>query len=168
MFHLWRRRINYKKVAFYGKDFGFQAEETFVKSSQHDSGSPIPTLNFDIFPLISDSNNPSQGKKGDWDKKMIFQLSKKELPILCSVLLGYLPKIEIKRPDKGIEIVRQPGNLFVRASGGKGRLYVLPIDMSDTFQLSSFALSRLQEQVGGMDDALLLASLRGAAGLYKA
>ena len=46
----------------------------------------------------------------------VLQLSDTELPTLCCVLLGFLPAIHLKRPGKGIEVIRQPNKLFVKAT----------------------------------------------------
>jgi hypothetical protein len=103
----------------------------------------------------------------DWNRKIVIQLSDTELPLACSVLLGYLPSIHFKRPGKGIELERQANRLFVRGSQGPENIFMLPATIGDTFKLSAMMLSQLKQQASMEDDTLLLAALRGAASLYN-
>ena len=118
------------------------------------SGRELPTINLEVA--------PRQGETVNWGQKIVLQLSDKELPELCAVLLGYLPSLHLKRPGKGIEVIRQSHKLFIRASQGSGRLYVLPVGMGDTFRLNALLLSALKQQSGLQDETLILAALRGA------
>lgn len=144
------------KVKCFGSKAALCAEATF---SPKDGGG-IPTINLEVA--------PRQGPDVVWDRKIVVQLSDSELPVACSVLMGYLPSLHLKRPGKGIEIERQTNKLFVRASAGEGNLFMMPVTIGDTFRLSAIMLRQLTRQAGIGDETLILAALRGAASLYRA
>jgi|GEM_PF-715539 len=151
-----------KKVRCYGYSASLVAEATWLK----ESNPPVATVNLEMAPTLKDGNNkPFSGKKADWDKKLVFQLSQNELPLACAVMMGYLPSLHIKRAGKGIEIHRQPNKLFVRASAGAGKLYNMEVVIGDAFLLCALMLEQLALQSGIEDQTLLLAALRGAASL---
>ena len=142
------------KVKCFGSKAALCAEATF---SPKDSGG-VPTINLEVA--------PRHGPEVAWDRKIVIQLSDSELPVACSVLMGDIASLHIKRPGKGIEIERQANKLFVRASAGEGNLFMLPVTIGDTFRLSAIMLRQLTKQAGLSDETLVLAALRGAASLY--
>ncbi|UQG62609.1 hypothetical protein MIH18_23050 (plasmid) [Marinobacter sp. M3C] len=144
------------KVRCYGARAALTAEATSIT---RDGQSPIAALNLDVA--------QRQGEHVQWDKKITLQLGETELPLFAALCLGLLPKVHFKRPTKGIVIERQPNKLFVSATQGQGTAYALPIPMAQSFQLSALALAQLKKQVSGVDEAFLLAALRGAAALYS-
>ena len=139
-------------IECYGKCASLRAEATTPREKD------IPTLTLDVALL--------KGGKVEKDNKISIQLSTSELPILCGVLSGLLPRLHFQRPGKGIKIERQDNKVFVHASQGKEHIYALPVNIGDTFRLTAFALNRLKEQSGLNGDNLTLA-LRGACALYK-
>lgn len=141
------------------KCFGLQAALCAEITRLQQSKRELTTINIEVA--------PRQGESVNWGQKIVLQLSEKELPELCAVLLGYLPSLHLKRPGKGIEVIRQSHKLFVRASQGPGRLYVLPICIGDTFRLNTLFLSALKQQSGLEDETLILAALRGASTLSQ-
>jgi len=142
------------KVKCFGSRAALCAEATI---SAGDSTPPTATINLEVAPMDA-------GRVG-WGRKIVIQLSNSELPLLCAVLLGYLPELALKRPDKGIDIQRQHNKVFVRASAGTNNLFLLPVTIGDSFRLSALALVQLKKQSGISDDTLILAALRGAASL---
>lgn len=110
---------------------------------------------------------PRRGEDMDWTHKIVLQLSDSELPLLCALLLGLLPKTHFKRPDKGIEIERQANHFYFKASAGSGRLYALPVTIGDGFRVSTLCLAQLQQQAHTHQPELVIAALRGAAALYQ-
>ena len=152
-----QRYSDQAKVKCFGGQAALCAEATFIN---RESSPQIPTINLEVAPRLAENFA--------WDRKIVIQLSNSELPLACALLMGYLPKLHLKRPDKGIEIERQSNKLFVRASAGAGKLFVLPITIGDTFRLSALMLKQLKNQAGLSDETLVLAALRGAASLYVA
>ena len=125
-----------EKVKCFGSKAALCAEAVFTSK---DNGG-FPTINLEVA--------PRQGSEVAWNKKIVVQLSNTELPIVCSILRGYIPSTHLKRPGKGIEIERQPNKIFIRASAGEGNLFMLPITIGDTFRLSALLLKQLQKQAG--------------------
>jgi len=140
------------QVKCYGKGAALCAENTVLNES-------IPTVNIEVA--------PRQGESVAWGDKIVLQLSERELPELCAVLMGYLPSLHLKRPGKGVEFIRQNQKMYVKASQGSGRLYTLPIGMGDTFRVGALLLNALKKQTRIDDDGILLASLRGSASLFQ-
>lgn len=139
--------------------------EATTYQDHHKSGGT--TVNFE-FAALGKGANARTERKFDWDNKLIFQLAPSELTAVSAVCLGYLPDFKCSRPGKGFEIKRQPNRMYINASAGKGVFHQLPISIGDTFQLSCLLLHQLKAQTPWIDENCLLASIRGAAGLYKA
>ena len=151
------------KVHCYGNSAALCAECLTATPSNKD----LPTINLDVAPVITPLQGQSQqGKKVNWDQKITIQLNESELIAVAALLLGYITRIHLKRPGKGIELERQSGCVFVKASAGKGRNYPLPLTSGGCFKLSCLILSQLQSYLN-LDQGLLLASIRGAALLHK-
>ena len=140
--------------------FGSKGALTVEATQLHKKGQVCcDTINLDVAPKDSD------GVK--WDRKITLQLSESELPILASVCLGYLPKAQFKRPDKGIVIERQVNKLYVSATQGAGNNFSLPVPIGQTFQITALVLAQLQKQTELSDGNLLIAALRGSSSLYQ-
>tara|TARA_R110001583_G_scaffold88182_4_gene229033 strand:- start:1163 stop:1636 length:474 start_codon:yes stop_codon:yes gene_type:complete len=106
------------------------------------------------------------GSGFDWNSKIQIQLSEDELSAFASVLLGYLPKFHFKRPGKGIEVERQSERIYVKGTAGAGTIYALPLPPGRVFAVSTLVIGQLQLHFECTDTQVILASLRGAAGLF--
>ena len=144
------------KVRCFGSKAALTAEATVLVK---DGTVPQAALNLEVAPRNQDRIN--------WKSKIVLQLGEDDLPLLCCVCLGYLPKAEFKRPTKGIVVERQPNRLFISATQGSGNCYALPLPIAQTFRLGALAMAQLKKQSEMDDDDLLLASLRGAAALFQ-
>lgn len=144
------------KVRCFGSKAALTAEATYITQ---EGGVPLAALNLEVA--------PRQGERIEWNRKIVLQLGEDDLPLLCCVCLGYLPKAEFKRPTKGITIERQPGRIYLAASQGSGTGYALPLPISQSFRLGALALAQLKKQSVCDDEQLVLAALRGAVALYK-
>lgn len=127
-----------------------------LESSKLSNGSY--TVNTELAPIIN--NN------ADWSQKIILQIGEYELPILSSVLLGYLPKCEFKRPTKGLKVERQSNKVFLYCSERNKGALAMPINLGQVFQASTLLLSQLKRNYN-LEAELLIASLRGSAALYQ-
>lgn len=145
-----------QKVRSYGSKAALTAEATLIIKEGH---TPVPTINLEVA--------PRSGPDVDWSKKIIVQLSDQELPVLCALFMGYIQTLHFKRPGKGIEIMRQKGGIYIKASAGYGALFALPTGIGDSFKLCALFLGQLKKQSGIEDETLLLAALRGAASLHQ-
>lgn len=144
------------KFKYFSANAGLTAEGT-IRPSKSDL--PTPTLSLELA--------PGQERAIDWTKKIDVQLSNAELAILCATLLGYLPKCEFKRARKGVAIERQANRVYMRASASDRSLVNIGLDIGNTTQLSALALSRFSLQQPQTAPELLLASIKGAAALYR-
>ena len=144
------------KVRCYGSSSALTIEATKLHKNKVECGD---TVNLDVA--------PKDGNGVQWDRKITVQLSENELPILAAVCLGYLPKAQFKRPDKGIVVERQVNKLYVSATQGAGNNFSLPVPIGQSFQISALVLTQLQKQTELNDGHLLIAALRGSASLYQ-
>lgn len=144
------------KVRCFGSRAALTVEATSLVRKGELTGQ---TVNLDIAPRLNE--------QVDWPRKITIQLSENELPLLACVCLGYLPKIEFKRPGKGVYIERQANRLFVSATSGSGNVFALPLPIGQVFQVSSLILKQLQAHTGLLDGALVISALRGASQLFK-
>ena len=101
-----------------------------------------------------------------WASKVVVQASASELVLLAGLFLGLIPHLQLKRPGKGIDLERQPGIVFVKATAGAGRLYALPVTAADSYYVGSVILEQLGRHTPGLPSELLMAQLRGACALY--
>ena len=145
-----------QKVKCYGQAAALTVEATPLL---HKGVSVGVTVNLEMAPIID--------RDVDWSRKITVQLSEDELPVFAAVLLGYLPKCHFKRSDKGIFVERQNGKMFFKATAGAGNNFVMPVAIGQTFRVSSLVLKQLSTQSGIPDGSLVLAAIRGSAGLYK-
>ena len=144
------------KVRCFGSTGALTVEATLLHKKGKACGD---TVNLDIAPKNKDGVQ--------WDRKITLQLSDTELPILAAVCLGYLPKAQFKRPDKGIVVERQVNKLYFSATQGAGNNFALPVPIGQTFQITTLLLTQLQKQTQLEDGALLVAAIRGSSSLYK-
>ena len=137
--------------------------KVFAKSAacvvEAHEASGYPTVNFEIA--------KKSGQAFSWDEKIVFQLNPGELSDLAALFLGLKESIHIKRPDKGLELIRQQGSLFLKASAGQGKLYVMPIPPSHVFQINALMLNQLQRATKMTDQQALIQTLRGAYALER-
>jgi hypothetical protein len=142
-----------EKVKCFGSKAAICVEGTILEKEG------VETINLEIA--------PRQAENVDWSRKIVIQLSTSELPQLCAVLMGYLNSLHLKRPGKGIEIERQKGHLYLKASAGMGNMFVLPVQMGDAFRITALSLKQLVKQSGLTDETLVLAALRGCSSLVN-
>jgi hypothetical protein len=144
-----------QKVRCYGSSAALTVEATSLLVKRVEAGH---TVNLDVAPRL--------GEEVIWDRKITFQLSETELPIMAGLCLGYLPKAVFKRPGKGLELNRQAGKIFLSATQGSGAVYALPIPIGSTFLISGLLLLQIQRHTS-LTGELVIAALRGACALYK-
>lgn len=108
---------NQRKIRCFGAQAALLAEATRL----HARGGAVGfTANLEVAPKSDDQFN--------WTRKVTFQLSEHELPLLTSVFLGFLQKCEFTRSGKAILFERQSAKLFVSATQGAGNLFALSLE----------------------------------------
>ncbi|MBV0934145.1 hypothetical protein [Marinobacterium weihaiense] len=123
-------------------------------------GQGEPTVNIDVAPK-------PDGRNVDWSRKITVQLSHNELTVITGIMLGYAQTLQCGRPDKGINLSRQPGKVYVSASAGSGQIYGVPLTVGDTAKAADFLLARvtLGSFTGSVEASI--ASVRGACALLR-
>ncbi|WP_096697645.1 hypothetical protein [Polaromonas sp. AER18D-145] len=102
----------------------------------------------------------TSGSGYDWERKIPFQLMRRELPIVACALLGLLDRplaIENHGPErnKSLRIEQQGSKLFVKVSQGS-RSIALPVDCSDAYAWNAIVLQALQLNAPSLSDSLQL------------
>ncbi len=118
------------------------------------------TVNIDVAPK-------PDGRIVDWSRKITLQLSHNELIIVTGIMLGYAQAHQCGRPEKGINISRQQGSVYVSASAGAGQMFGVPLKPGDTARAADFLLARIVSgSFTGSIDACI-ASVRGSCALLR-
>lgn len=109
----------------------------------------------------------------DWDAKIAFQFTRRELPMLAAMLMGYMKKplaLSNHGPDrdKSIEIQdRGTNRLLVRLRQG-GRRVLMPVFAEDVHMWLTIAMQALKHNSPELDGALLLEMLKRTAAIHDA
>ncbi|TPE44601.1 hypothetical protein FJM67_16795 [Maribrevibacterium harenarium] len=165
----------HNKIRCFGSKGVFQIEHIFdfeaINHSQPDNTSAYngsatkltgdkvkrPTLGIEVSPV---SNQTAL-----YERKTSLELSMYEIMRMASVLLGYAPGAEFRRPGKTIAFQRQHQRIYISASGTKGHA-ALPMDMEHTALVSIFVLRHLSTTLQADTDAIISA-IRGAYALIQ-
>jgi hypothetical protein len=106
----------------------------------------------------------------DWDGKIIFRLTKRELPLVAAVLLGWMPEVTFANHgagnDKALHIEDQGSNLFFRLHQGK-KVIPLPVGGEELFALAAMVLKALCLNAPHLDSQTVLQIVKRAGGLYS-
>lgn len=100
----------------------------------------------------------------EWDKKISFQLTKRELPLMACCLLGLGAKklsFENHGPakDKAFHLQEQPGKLFVKLQQGT-KLVAVPVQGPDIYELTEIVLLAMHKNSPHISGELQLQMLR--------
>lgn len=144
------------QVKFYGGKAAVCFQASVLKEQ-------IPSVNIEVAGIV---NNTAQ-----WGNKLNFQLTENELPLFSGLLLGFLPKLEIRRGAKGVEMTRQkrdatnhPG-LYIYASSGREHQHRLLLPTGLMAKACVLATSQLAKELGA-DMPIVSASIRSACSLH--
>lgn len=145
-----------EKVTCFASSAALQVEAT----QRHKDGVAIgETISIELCPVVN--------QRPDWKSKLSIQLGEDELPIYAAVLLGYLPRCEFKRPDKGVFVERQQSKVYYRGSAGAGNLYQIPVPIGKTFNMSQIVLKQICSGFGSLNSDFVLAGIKGSSALYE-
>jgi len=100
----------------------------------------------------------------DWDRKISFQLTKRELPLMACSLLGLgAKKLSFENhgqaKDKAFHIQEQPGKLFVKLQQG-AKVVAVPVQGPDIYELTEIVLLALHKNSPHISGELQLHMLR--------
>lgn len=147
-----------EKITCYASNAAVQVEATL----RHKDGLPIKggqTVTIEMCPVTN--------QRPEWKTKLSVQLSQDELPIYGAVMLGYLPRCEFKRPNKGIYIERQKSKIYYKGSAGMGNLYQVPVGIGKTFNISQLVLKQMCASMPDAKSDFVLAGIKGSSALYQ-
>lgn len=149
----------------YGSKSALSVEVTEVASemrSQNDRPDSFWTLQMEMAPALTK-------QRYDWGKKIIFRLTKRELPLLASVLFGWTNNVTFSNHgpsnDKEFSIEDQGSHFFVKLRMGK-KVLALPIGGDELFALSALILKVLGKNAPHLQSQTILQIVKRAGPMY--
>lgn len=120
--------------------------------------SGMPTVNIEI------AKKAAGGEGYNWGQKLIVQPSESELLDIVALFIGKIDNIKIQRPDQSIELMRQDGNYFLRAS--RRSILAMPVTYSDGFRVFMLVLKQLCMRTGYEPDFMteMISAVYGRSG----
>lgn len=113
------------------------------------------------------------GGRYDWAHKLVFRLTRRELPLFVGATMGFITGLEFGNhgpaSDKSLSVREQPesGSLYVRLQQGS-RLIGVPIGAEEIFDVASMGLKMLSKNAPHLDSQTLLHVIRRASSMYGA
>ncbi len=131
-----------------------------------DGDTPTYTVLIEMAPVAK------EGGSFEWARKVPFQFTKKELPLLAAVLLGYARsplKCGNHGPagDKFLEVREQGRSFFVKL-GQAGKFIAMPVEAPDVHAWAQICLIALKLNAPELDGASHLALLRRIGMMHDA
>jgi hypothetical protein len=146
----------------YGARAAMCVEVTAVPGEQPGGRGSFKTVQLDFAASKGDG-------RFDWSRKLVFRLSKRELPIFAAVLTGWVQKVEFKGHGednkKSLTVEDQGGNLYFRIRQGNANLAV-PCSAEDIVDLCSRALFAVSENAPGLDSLTISALVKRAGQMH--
>lgn len=107
----------------------------------------------------------------DWQSKIAFQFTRKELPLLGAMLLGYAGETFVLTNhgpdhDKRLEIHQQGNSLFVKLRQGAKTL-ALPVDAADVYAWMAIVMTALKKNHEVLDSGVFLEMLKRTGTMYQ-
>lgn len=108
----------------------------------------------------------------DWDRKIIFRLTRRELPLFTAGLFGWCRAIAFgnhgPNKDKYFDMVDQAeqGSIFVRLRQGK-RIVGVPVGGEEVFEIMAMAMKVLGKNSPFVDSQGLLQMVRRAGAMHS-
>lgn len=149
----------------YGSKAALSVETTEVISeprTSNDRQESFWTLQVEIAPSLTK-------QRYDWDRKIVFRLTKRELPLLAAVLFGWTGKITFANHgsanDKEFTVEDQGSHLYVKLRQGK-KIFSLPVGGEELFTLTAFVLRGLCKNAPDLDSQTVLQIIKRAGLMY--
>lgn len=124
-----------------------------------------PTVRFELALAVAE-------KEYDWGNKLSIQVTRTELPNVCAVFLGMLPRYEMKNhgPDssKWLSMEHQGAVIFVKGGAKDAGIRALPIGAGDATYIAALMLTQLQAALGGLAMPGVLMIVRNVAAAMTA
>ncbi len=150
-------------VHVYGQKAALKIELEQRRADQPDAGQFTVQLEF----------AESKGQRTfDWTNKISFQLTRRELPLLGAMLMGYAGN-ELNltnhgpEQDKRLELRQQGPRLFVKLRKG-ARAIAIPVEPADVYEWSVIVLTALKKNRDDLDTASILEILKRTGAMQVA
>ena len=156
-----------KSLHIYAKSGALTIERVVVNGGNVDEkvAKPFHTIQLEMATAIS-------RMKFEWDKKIIFRLTRRELPLFAACLFGWCRMLACgnhgETRDKFLTVENQPGGLlYVKLKQGK-RLIAIPVGAEEMFDLIAEVLLVLGQNAPHVDSATLLQMIQRAGTMHEA
>lgn len=107
--------------------------------------------------------------KFDWEHKVVFMLTKRELPLFAASLMGWLPVVEFANHgpsnDKKLVIKDQQAHLFFEMKQGKKTIQ-MRVGGEEMFTVTSMVIKALNMNAPHLDSQSILQMIRRIGGMY--
>lgn len=113
------------------------------------------------FPTVQIEAAPAKGEKTyEWEKKVSFQLTVAELPLVFGVLFGFLSKIELSghgaTNDKSLTIEDQGSKFFMSMRVRGGGVFALPVLPKDIYAIMAMIFGQMKANNPELSDNQLM------------
>lgn len=135
--------------SLWGDSFHVYGSKSALCFSADTTKGNTPTIALDAASI----NGP---KSYDWKNKIRIQMTKGELPVVASVLLGVRQECEFKNHgqnnDKGFSMKRQEGGkIFVSVFAKGQQVKAVPVFQPDVMWVAALVLTQVQKNCPGID-----------------
>lgn len=124
---------------------------------------PFQTIQIEVAPAVA-------GKRYDWNRKIIVQLTKRELHLFIGTLFGWIKRLEFTchgpAKDKTLRFEDQDDHLYVHVKQGK-RAMAVPVGAEELFAILAMAIGALGKNAPELDSQTLLQICKRSAQLYN-
>lgn len=147
----------------YGSKAALCVESMRVEPTSEGAGRDgYATLQLEMAPALTRS-------RYDWERKIIFRLTQREVALFAAALLGWCKKLEFKghgpSHDKILEIDDQGAHLFIKLRQAR-KAYALPMGGDEIFPVSAMALKTLGLNAPHLDSQTLVQLAKRAGEMY--
>lgn len=151
-------------VARNAKVYGKQGALTWELAPVRDSTSHPSAARVTV--MVEGANASPGGKEFNWDNKIVFMCTQRELHQLLAVLMGWVGELQFKfhgqTRQKELHITHQDHGLLVHLREAKNNVRV-PVEDADRYALSMLVLAALQLNEPHLDSAAILSVARAMA-----
>ncbi len=113
---------------------------------------------------------PATSQAAQWDKKISFRLTRRELPVFAASLLGWCAHVEFTGHGedhvKTLELEDQGASLYLKLRHGR-RLVPVPIPADEVFDLAAMVLDILCSNAPGLDSQTVLQLVKRAGAMAE-
>lgn len=125
---------------------------------------PYSTLLFDIAPILD-------GTRYDWENKVQFRLTSRELPFFAALMMGWVENVSFdnhgRLNDKSMMVTDQKKHIFLRIHL-KPKTYAIQIPPEEIFPIAAMTTNVLISNNKNIDSQTLMMMIKRSAGFKNA